>query len=122
VVVKVIVWGIAFCSCIKWVPCVVFDREFEGGTLKMCERQNTIYVLLISGARVSTYEIHECIYAQMCLSDQEATMLQNDRPKRHVCVKFRDNERMQDVLQSTGGQVEYRHTSSEISIIRISTA
>jgi hypothetical protein len=49
-------------------------------------------------------------------------MVQTDGTKRHACIKFTDNERMRDVLQSIGGQVEYRHTSGEISIMRISTA
>jgi len=43
--------------------------------------------------------------------------------KRQVYIKFRDNGRMQDLLQSTGRQVEYRHTSGEISTVReVSTA
>jgi hypothetical protein len=39
----------------------------------------------------------------MRFNDQEVTMVQIDGPKRHVYIKFRDNKRMQDVLQSTGG-------------------
>ena len=72
--------------------------------------------------RISACEIHEWIYAQICLNDQEVTVVQIDGPKRHVYIKFRGSERMQKVLQSTGGQVEYRHTNSEISVVRISAA
>jgi hypothetical protein len=50
------------------------------------------------------------IYAQMCLNDQEVTIVQINGPKRQVYIKFRDNGRMQDVLHSTGGQVAYQHT------------
>jgi hypothetical protein len=49
-------------------------------------------------------------------------MVQIDGPKRHVYIKFRDDGRMQDMLHSTGGQAEYRHTNGEISTARISTA
>jgi len=89
----------------------------------MSERQNTIVCAFdIRSPRISAYEIHEWFYAQMCLNDQETTMVQTDGPKRHVYIKFRDNERMQGVLQSIGGQVEYRHINGEISIVRISAA
>ena len=87
----------------------------------MCERQNTIVCAFdLSSSRISAYEIHECIYAQMCLNDQDVTMVKTDGPKRQVYIKFRDNERMQEVLQSIGSQVEYRHTNGEISVVRIS--
>jgi hypothetical protein len=48
-------------------------------------------------------------------------MVQTDGPKRHVYIKFRDKERMQDVFQSIGRQVEYPHTNREKSVVRIST-
>jgi hypothetical protein len=48
-------------------------------------------------------------------------MVQIDGPKQHVYINFRDNGRMQDILPSTGGQFEYRHTSGEISTVRINT-
>jgi hypothetical protein len=34
---------------------------------------------------------------------------------------FRDNNRLQDVLNLTGGQVEYRYTNGEISIVCLET-
>jgi len=49
-------------------------------------------------------------------------MAQIDGPKRHVYIKFRDYNRMQDVLHITGGQTKYRHTNGEISIVRIESA
>jgi hypothetical protein len=40
------------------------------------ERQNIIVKDFgLWSARISAYEIHEWIYAQMCLNDQEATMV-----------------------------------------------
>ena len=42
----------------------------------------------IRTARISFYGIHEWIYAQMCLKDQEITMVQIDEPKRHAYINF----------------------------------
>ena len=49
-------------------------------------------------------------------------MVQIDIPKRHVYTKFRDDCRMQDVLHSTRGQVKYRYTNGEMSMVRKETA
>jgi len=49
-------------------------------------------------------------------------MAQIDGPKRHVYIKFRDNNRKEDVLHMTGGQTEYRHTNGEISIVRMESS
>jgi hypothetical protein len=57
----------------------------------------------------------------MCLNDQEVTMVQIDGSKGHVFINFQDNERMQDMLHSTGEQVECRHTNGEISNVQINT-
>jgi hypothetical protein len=89
----------------------------------MGEWQNTLVCALdLRSPRISAFEIHEWIYEHMSLNDQEVTMVQIDGPKRHVYIKFRDNERMQDVPKSTGGQKEYRHISGELSTFRINTA
>jgi hypothetical protein len=48
-------------------------------------------------------------------------MVQIDVPKLHVCIQFRDDSRMQDMLHSTIGQAEYRHNNWEISMVRIET-
>jgi hypothetical protein len=83
----------------------------------MSERQNTIvFALYATRPRISAYEFHEWIYAQMFLEDQAILMMQIDRPKRHVYIQFRDSERMPEVLQLTGGEAEYKHkhTNGEI--------
>jgi len=58
----------------------------------------------------------------MGLDENKVTMQQIDGTKRYVYIKFRDNNRLQDVLNLTGGQVEYQHTNGEISIVRLETA
>jgi hypothetical protein len=95
----------------------------SGGVFNMSERQNTITCAFEPRSpRISAYEIHEWIYAQMCLEDQEILVVQIDGPKRHVYIKFRDSEQMREVLPSTCWKAEYRHTDGEISCVRISTA
>ena len=49
-------------------------------------------------------------------------MLQIDQSKWHVHINFRNNGRRQDVFHSTEDQVDCRHSSGEISTVRISTA
>ena len=105
--VKVIVKGIVYCRRLRSFRSVGFVSELERWTLKICERQNAIVCVFdLRSPRISAYEIHDWIYDQICLNDQELTMVQIDGSKRHVYINFRDNGRMQDVLHSTGGHVE----------------
>jgi hypothetical protein len=53
----------------------------------MGEQQNTIVCAFdLKSPRISAYDIHEWIYAQMRLDENEVTMLQIDRPKTHVYI------------------------------------
>jgi len=61
------------------------------------------------------------VYAQLNLEDNELLRVQIDRPKSHVYIKLQDDNRLQQVLHLTGGQVEYRHTNGEISVVRVKT-
>lgn len=53
--------------------------------------------------------------------ETEITMVKIDGPKGQVHIKFRDNNRLQDVLNLTKRLVEYRHTNGEISMVMIET-
>jgi len=89
----------------------------------MGERQNTIACAFdLRRPRISAYKTQEWIYAQLRLEDNEIPVVQIDGPKRHVYVKLLDNNRLQKVLHLTGGQIEYRHTHGEISMVRVETA
>ena len=73
----------------------------------MGERKNTIVCAFdLKSPRISAYDVHEWIYAQLRLEDNEVLMVQLDGPKRHVYIKLRDNNRLQQVLHLTGGQAE----------------
>jgi len=87
----------------------------------MGERQNKIVCVFdLKSTHISANEIHEWICAQMGLNDTE--MVQIDGPKRHLYMKFRHNNRVQDMLHMTEGQIEYRHTNGEISFVRTESA
>jgi len=42
-------------------------------------------------------------------------MIQIDGPRRHVFIRFTNEDRMNAVLQETKGQLEFRHDNGEIS-------
>jgi hypothetical protein len=70
----------------------------------MGERRNTIICAFDLRRRlISAYNFHEWIYTQMRLDENEEIMVQIDGPKRHVYIKFRDNNRLLEGLYLTGG-------------------
>jgi len=46
-------------------------------------------------------------------------MIQIDRTRRQVYIKFTDSQYLQDLLHSTTGQSEYKHDNGEISQMKI---
>ena len=49
-------------------------------------------------------------------------MIQVDGPCRQVYIKFVTSEKMQTVLQSTAGKLEFQHETGEISIVHVEIA
>ena len=88
----------------------------------MGERQNTIVCAFdMKSPRISAYKIHEWIYANLKLEDDDVLLVQIDGPQRHVYIKLRESDRLRQVLHMKGGQVEYRH-NGEILKVRVETA
>ena len=86
----------------------------------MAERQYTLVCAFdMQSPRISAYDIHECIYVTMCLKESEVAMVQIEGPGRQVYIKFRDPNRMYDILRTTNVQGEFRHANGEISKARI---
>jgi hypothetical protein len=84
------------------------------------DRQNTIVCVFDpKSPRITAYQIHEWIYEQLKLRDQDVRMIQVDGQRRRVYIKFFDNERMQTVLRTLLGQLEYHHDNGELSLVRI---
>jgi hypothetical protein len=49
-------------------------------------------------------------------------MIQIDGKHRHVFIKFTDNTFVQDILTVTKGTKQYKHSTGEISTVRIKIA
>jgi len=86
----------------------------------MCEGQNTlVFIFDQRSPRIPAYQIHEWLYEQLRLQEDEIRMIQVDGPRRRVYIKFVTSEKMQTVLRSTAGQLEFQHETGEISIVRV---
>jgi hypothetical protein len=86
----------------------------------MCERQNTlVFIFDQRSPRITAYQIHEWLYEELRLQEDEIRMIQVDGPRRRVYIKFVTSEKMQTVLRSAAGQLEFHHETGEISIVRV---
>lgn len=69
--------------------------------------------------RVSAYDIHEWVEETLRLQENKVVIIQIGGARRHVCIKFRDPQRMQAILTATRGQEVFRPDNGEISKVRI---
>jgi len=72
--------------------------------------------------RTTAFNIHEWIYAQLRLQEDDIRVIQIDGPRKRVYIKFVSAERMQSKLQNIQGQQEYKYDNGEISIVKVELA
>ena len=73
--------------------------------------------------RISALQIHEWIYEQLHLREEEVHMVEVDGPRRRVFIKFVYHERMQEVIRTTQGQLEFHHENGELlSLVQVDRA
>jgi beta-galactosidase/beta-glucuronidase len=72
--------------------------------------------------RISAYEIYEWIFDKLKVTEQSLAMIQTEGIKRHVYLKFTDDQYVHDILQRTNSTMEYKHATVELSVVRIEPA
>jgi hypothetical protein len=89
----------------------------------MSERQHTIVCSFDTNSpRISALQIHDWIYESLKLPTDIVRMIQIDGPKSRVFIKLDKNEQALDLLQATGGQMEYTHENGESSTVHLELA
>jgi hypothetical protein len=72
--------------------------------------------------RISAYKIHEWIFETLHLEEEDITMIQIDGPKRNVYIKFKNTDKLQQMLLDSKGQRDCKHDTGEISKVQIAPA
>ena len=91
--------------------------------MKMCESQNTlVFIFDQRSPRITAYQIHEWLYEELRLQEDEIRMIQIDGPRRRIYIKFVTSEKMQTVLRSKAGQLEFQHETGEMSFVHVEIA
>jgi len=89
----------------------------------MEERQNNLVCTFDpQNDRISAYEIHKWIHEQLNVAEPTVAMIQINGQRRQVFKKSVDLQYVQEVLQKTKCQSEYKHSNGEISSVRIEMA
>jgi hypothetical protein len=86
----------------------------------MTTRQNTaVCAFETSSPRINAHDIHEWIFTTLRLPENDIISLQIDAIKSYVYIKMTNYDKLTDLLNSTKGQVEFKHHNGEISQVQI---
>jgi hypothetical protein len=89
----------------------------------MSERRNTLVCCFDpTSPRLAAFDIHEWIHSQLQVSEHSVTMIQIDGIRRQIFIKFTDLHFVHDILNATNGENLYKHTTGEISPVRLMIA
>jgi hypothetical protein len=89
----------------------------------MAERHNTVVCSFdLSSPRITSYDIHEWIFAVLRIPEHTIKMIQVDGIKRQVYIKLADTESVLALLRDTAGQAEYKYPSGDLSIVNTALA
>jgi len=89
----------------------------------MNDRQNTIVCIFdVRSPRITALQIHEWIYENLLLPEKDVRMIQIDGPGRRVFIKLNTSEQAQSILQTTKGQLKFRHDNGELSKVQLELA
>jgi hypothetical protein len=89
----------------------------------MNDRQNTIVCIFDTRSpKITALQVHEWIYENLQLPEEDVLMIQIDGPGRRVYIKFHTSEQAQNILQTTSGQLNYLHDNSESFIVQLELA
>jgi hypothetical protein len=86
----------------------------------MTERLNTLVCTFDPASpRITAYDIHEWIYATLRLPDSDVNMIQIDGIKRQVFIKMTNIDKVQAVINVTGGEIDYTYPTGQISTVTL---
>jgi hypothetical protein len=89
----------------------------------MTERLNTLVCTFDPASpRITAYDIHEWIYATLRLPDSDVNMIQIDGIKRQVFIKMTNIEKVQAVVNATGGEIDYTYPTGQIPTVTLAVA
>ena len=86
----------------------------------MSERRNALACCFDPAKpRLTAFDIHEWIHSQLRVSEHSVLVIQIDGSRRQAYIKFTDFHFVQDILNATNGDTVYKHTTGEISPVRL---
>jgi len=91
--------------------------------VNMTERINTLVCTFDPASPcITAHDIHEWIYVTLRLPDSDVHTLQINGFRRQVYIKVTNIEIVQIVLHKTGGQIEYKYPTRQVSTVNLAMA